>query len=86
MRSLFRPLYPGSGGSVLVKIHIGRQIHGIEFALLPPNNADGNFAKTVLRVVVRNSIEDPGELEGRLWPGIPVISTIDRMLLGGWRT
>jgi membrane fusion protein (multidrug efflux system) len=58
---------------------------GSEFALLPPDNATGNFTKIVQRVAVKISIEDPGNLAGRLLPGMSVIPTIDTVLPDGSR-
>jgi membrane fusion protein (multidrug efflux system) len=49
---------------------------GLEFALLPPDNATGNFTKIVQRIPVRIVLTDGG-LEGRLRPGMSVEPTID---------
>jgi membrane fusion protein, multidrug efflux system len=46
------------------------------FALLPPDNATGNFTKIVQRVPVRIVIDDD-ELAGRLRPGMSVDATVD---------
>ena len=35
---------------------------GAEFALLPPDNATGNFTKIVQRIAVKIAIDDPGKL------------------------
>jgi membrane fusion protein (multidrug efflux system) len=51
---------------------------GLEFALLPPDNATGNFTKIVQRIPVKIALEMDGELLGRLRPGMsaePVIDT-----------
>ena len=49
---------------------------GSQFALLPPDNATGNFTKVVQRVPVK-IVLDPGQpLEGRLRPGFSVVATI----------
>lgn len=45
---------------------------GAVFALLPPDNATGNFTKVVQRVPVKILIDDPGDLALRLWPGLSV--------------
>jgi membrane fusion protein (multidrug efflux system) len=58
---------------------------GAEFALLPPDNATGNFTKIVQRVAVKISIDDPGRLAGRLLPGMSAIPTIDTVLPDGSR-
>jgi membrane fusion protein (multidrug efflux system) len=49
---------------------------GLEFALLPPDNATGNFTKIVQRVPVKIALDD-GKLEGLLRPGMSVEPTID---------
>jgi len=51
---------------------------GLEFALLPPDNATGNFTKIVQRIPVKIVLEVDGDLSGRLRPGMsaePVIDT-----------
>ncbi len=50
---------------------------GAEFALLPPDNATGNFTKIVQRIAVKIAIDDPDGLGDRLLPGMSVIATID---------
>src|SRR5262245_5603470 len=50
---------------------------GQEFALLPPDNATGNFTKVVQRIPVKITL-DPGEpLAEELRPGMSVVPTID---------
>jgi len=49
---------------------------GLEFALLPPDNATGNFTKIVQRVPVKIVLDD-NSLEGLLRPGMSVEPTID---------
>ena len=49
---------------------------GLEFALLPPDNATGNFTKIVQRVPVKIVLDDH-DLKGLLRPGMSVESTID---------
>ena len=51
---------------------------GAKFALLPPENATGNFTKIVQRVPVKITIPDQQELKGRLLPGLSVVATIDK--------
>ncbi|MGV2986523.1 HlyD family secretion protein [Vibrio sp. E150_011] len=51
---------------------------GAKFALLPPENATGNFTKIVQRVPVKITITDPKTLQGRLLPGLSVVATIDK--------
>ncbi len=49
---------------------------GSQFALLPPDNATGNFTKVVQRVPVK-IVLDPGHpLDGRLRPGFSAVVTI----------
>ncbi|MCG7495416.1 HlyD family secretion protein [Vibrio sp. Of7-15] len=50
---------------------------GAKFALLPPENATGNFTKIVQRVPVKIIIPDQKALQGRLLPGLSVVATID---------
>ena len=49
---------------------------GLEFALLPPDNATGNFTKIVQRVPVKIVLDDDS-LAGLLRPGMSVETTID---------
>lgn len=50
---------------------------GQEFALLPPDNATGNFTKIVQRVPVKIMIDPKDRLIGRLRPGMSVEPTIN---------
>jgi membrane fusion protein (multidrug efflux system) len=50
---------------------------GQEFALLPPDNATGNFTKIVQRVPVKITIDRTDPLAGHLLPGMSVTTTID---------
>ncbi len=50
---------------------------GQEFALLPPDNATGNFTKIVQRVPVKIMIDPREKLIGRLRPGMSVEPTIN---------
>jgi membrane fusion protein, multidrug efflux system len=49
---------------------------GLEFALLPPDNATGNFTKIVQRVPVKIVLDDPS-LRGLLRPGMSAEPTIN---------
>lgn len=49
---------------------------GQEFALLPPDNATGNFTKIVQRIPVRIDIDRTDPLAGELRPGMSVETTI----------
>jgi membrane fusion protein (multidrug efflux system) len=50
---------------------------GAEFALLPPENATGNFIKIVQRVPVRLRVMPPHDLAERLLPGLSVRVAVD---------
>jgi membrane fusion protein, multidrug efflux system len=50
---------------------------GAEFALLPPDNATGNFTKVVQRVAVKIAIDDADGLADRLVPGMSVEAKVD---------
>jgi membrane fusion protein (multidrug efflux system) len=49
---------------------------GLQFALLPPDNATGNFTKIVQRVPVKIVFDDQG-LKGLLRPGMSAEPTVD---------
>jgi membrane fusion protein, multidrug efflux system len=67
--------FPG----VAVKGHVDSlaPASGLEFALLPPDNATGNFTKIVQRVPVKIDIAAGSPLLGRLRPGMSVVATVD---------
>jgi len=48
---------------------------GSQFALLPPDNATGNFTKVVQRVPVKIAL-DPSPLSAQLRPGLSVTATV----------
>jgi membrane fusion protein (multidrug efflux system) len=50
---------------------------GSQFALLPPDNATGNFTKVVQRIAVKIVIDDPAGYGARLRPGMSVVAAID---------
>jgi membrane fusion protein, multidrug efflux system len=50
---------------------------GAQFALLPPDNATGNFTKVVQRIPVKITLEPDPRLADLLRPGMSVIATID---------
>ena len=50
---------------------------GAQFALLPPDNATGNFTKVVQRLAVKIAIDDPAGLGDRLRPGLSVTAKVD---------
>ena len=82
-------LYPGQTAVVRVDAFPGQALHGrvlslapasgSRFALLPPDNATGNFTKVVQRVTARIGLEDvPSELRPRLVPGLSVTVAVRR--------
>ncbi len=50
---------------------------GLQFALLPPDNATGNFTKIVQRIPVKIILDPRVRAEGLLRPGMSVEPTID---------
>jgi membrane fusion protein (multidrug efflux system) len=50
---------------------------GAQFALLPPDNATGNFTKIVQRIPVRIVLDRANPLAGELRPGMSVVATVD---------
>ncbi len=50
---------------------------GAQLALLPPDNATGNFTKIVQRIAVKIAIDDPDGLKGLLRAGMSVVPSID---------
>jgi membrane fusion protein (multidrug efflux system) len=50
---------------------------GLEFSLLPPDNATGNFTKIVQRIPVKIRLDASQPLIGRLRPGMSVEASID---------
>jgi membrane fusion protein (multidrug efflux system) len=77
----------GEKADVKVDTFPGRTLHGhvvafapgagSQFALLPPDNATGNFTKVVQRVAVKIVIDDADGLKDELRPGMSVIATVD---------
>jgi membrane fusion protein (multidrug efflux system) len=67
--------YPGE--TVKGKVDSLAPGSGSQFALLPPENATGNFTKIVQRVPVKILIDPDDPLKGRLRPGLSVIATVD---------
>ena len=50
---------------------------GSQFALLPPDNATGNYTKVVQRVPVKIAVnDDDSRLAAKLRPGLSVIATV----------
>ena len=50
---------------------------GSQFALLPPDNATGNFTKVVQRIAVKIAIDDADGLVDKLRPGMSVVAIVD---------
>jgi membrane fusion protein (multidrug efflux system) len=50
---------------------------GQEFALLPPDNATGNFTKVVQRIPVKITLDPGSPLADELRPGMSVVPSID---------
>jgi membrane fusion protein (multidrug efflux system) len=50
---------------------------GSQFALLPPENATGNFTKIVQRVPVKILLDADNPLRGRIRPGLSVVPEVD---------
>jgi membrane fusion protein, multidrug efflux system len=63
---------------VVIKGHVDSisPASGLDFSLLPPDNATGNFTKIVQRIPVKIVIDDVGHM-GSLRSGMSVESTID---------
>ena len=78
---------PGQPVTLEVDTFPGTTVHGVvnslapasgqEFALLPPDNATGNFTKIVQRVPVKITIDPHDPLIGQLRPGMSVEPTIN---------
>jgi membrane fusion protein (multidrug efflux system) len=78
---------PGQPVDIEVDTFPGRALHGRidsiapasgqEFALLPPDNATGNFTKVVQRIPVKIVLDPGSPFAGALRPGMSVYPTID---------
>jgi membrane fusion protein (multidrug efflux system) len=55
---------------------------GQQFALLPPDNATGNFTKVVQRIPVKIAVDKGDPLAGKLRPGMSVEPTIETQPAG----
>ena len=77
---------PGDAADIKVDAFPGVVLHGkvveiapasgSQFALLPPDNATGNFTKVVQRLPVKIALDPGHPLKGRLRPGFSVVVTI----------
>jgi membrane fusion protein, multidrug efflux system len=75
----------GDPAEIRIDEYPGRVVHGkileiapasgSQFALLPPDNATGNFTKVVQRIPVKIALEDSSFANG-LRPGLSVIATV----------
>ena len=75
----------GDPAEIHIDAYPGQVIHGkvneiapasgSQFALLPPDNATGNYTKVVQRVPVKIALDD-SDLAAKLRPGLSVIATI----------
>jgi len=71
------------GVTVTGKVDSLAPASGLEFALLPPDNATGNFTKIVQRIPVKIALEVSPELVGRLRPGMSAEPVIDTRVTAG---
>jgi membrane fusion protein, multidrug efflux system len=75
----------GDPADIRIDEYPGQTIHGkvveiapasgSQFALLPPDNATGNFTKVIQRVPVKIALDDPG-LATKLRPGLSATATV----------
>jgi len=80
-------VHPGQPVAIAVDTFPGAVVHGVvnsiapasgeEFALLPPDNATGNFTKIVQRIPVKITIDPHDPLLGQLRPGMSVEPSIN---------
>jgi membrane fusion protein (multidrug efflux system) len=78
---------PGQSADIAVDSFPGEKLHGrvgriapasgSQFALLPPDNATGNFTKVVQRIPVRIELDKGQPLLERLRPGMSVVARIN---------
>jgi membrane fusion protein (multidrug efflux system) len=81
-----RNIREGDAAEIRVDAFPGMAVHGkvgkispasgSQFALLPPDNATGNFTKVMQRVPVKIVLDDPQGLMDKLRPGLSVVATI----------
>jgi membrane fusion protein (multidrug efflux system) len=75
----------GDTAEIKIDVYPGKVIHGkvieiapasgSQFALLPPDNATGNYTKVVQRVPVKIALDDP-EIIAQLRPGLSAVVTV----------
>jgi membrane fusion protein (multidrug efflux system) len=79
-------VHEGQAVDIAIDMFPGKVVHGHvdsiapasgqEFALLPPDNATGNFTKVVQRIPVRIALDAADNPTIELRPGMSVIPTI----------
>jgi membrane fusion protein (multidrug efflux system) len=87
METQLTDVRPGQPVTIAIDTFPGTVVHGHvdsvapasgqQFALLPPDNATGNFTKIVQRIPVKIALDRRDPLAGRLRPGMSVEPTID---------
>jgi membrane fusion protein (multidrug efflux system) len=87
METQLTNVHAGQPVAIRVDTYPGKLVHGRvdsvapasgqQFALLPPDNATGNFTKIVQRIPVKIELDRSDPLAGRLRPGMSVEPTID---------
>ena len=75
----------GDTAEIRIDAYPGQVIHGkvveiapasgSQFALLPPDNATGNYTKVVQRIPVKIALDDT-DLATKLRPGLSVIASV----------
>jgi membrane fusion protein (multidrug efflux system) len=75
----------GDSAEISLDVYPGKVIHGkvieiapasgSQFALLPPDNATGNYTKVVQRVPVKIALDDSG-IVAQLRPGLSAVATV----------
>ena len=83
---------PGQSVDITVDTYSSEKLHGrveriapasgSQFALLPPDNATGNFTKVVQRIPVRIQLDKGQPLLERLLPGMSVVTRINTNEVG----
>lgn len=78
---------PGQPVTITIDSFTGKEVRGhvdslgsasgSATALLPPDNATGNFTKIVQRIPIKVAIEPQQELRGRLLPGMSAVVAVD---------
>lgn len=87
METQLTDVHPGQPVTIRVDTFANTAVHGrvaslspasgLQFALLPPDNATGNFTKIVQRIPVKIELDPSDPLAGRLRPGMSVEPSID---------